>query len=114
FPTLRAELHLELGDTLQRNRQGDRRIQLRRSVACYDTALTMYTRGEMPTNWARLQHNKGVVLHELAGLLTGSEREKMLRDAITCFEEILSIGGHQLAPAIRVSAQNNKAAFLRE
>ncbi len=25
FPTLRAELHLELGDTLQRNRQGDRR-----------------------------------------------------------------------------------------
>ena len=114
FSVLRAELHTELGDTFQRNRRGDRRAQLRRSVACYDTALTMHTREGTPTDWARIQHSRGIALHELAGLLTGSEREQMLRDAIACFEEIVSTGGPHLTPAIRASAQNNRAAFLRE
>ena len=113
-PTLWAELYVKLGDALLRNRMGDRRVQLKRSMACYDTALTVYTREEMPADWARLQHTRGVALHELAGLLTGSEREKILRDAVTCFEEILTIGEHQLGPANRMLAQNNKGAFLRE
>src|SRR5260370_35007879 len=100
-PSTWAALQFALGYALQQNQEGNRKAQLAAAIACYDSALTVYTREEMPTDWARIQHNKGVVLHELAGGLTGLEREKMLRDAITGFGEIRSIEDGQLAPSIK-------------
>ncbi len=109
FPVLWAELHIELGNALRQN-PTDKSVHLVRSIICYDTAATIYTREGMPADWIRIQHYKGTVLHELAGLLSGSGREKMLRGAIACFEEILAVGGHQLTLPIRV----NRGVFLRE
>lgn len=81
-----------------------------RSIICYDTASIIYTREGMPADWIRIQRYKGTVLHELAGLLSGSEREEMLRGAIACFEEILAVGDRQLTLPIRA----NRGVFLRE
>jgi CHAT domain-containing protein/tetratricopeptide (TPR) repeat protein len=109
FPGLWAELHIELGNALRQN-PTDKSVNLMQSITCYDTAAAIYTREGMPTDWTQIQYYKGTALHELAGMLSGSGREKMLRGAIACFEEILAIGDHQLTLPIRV----DRGAFLQE
>lgn len=113
-PMTRAALQFTLGNALQQYQEGDRTHQLRQAIFYYDAALTVYTCEGMPTAWARIQCSKGVALHELAGLLRDSEREKMLRAAIACFVEIPARVSRQLVPAIRVAVQNNRGGFLRE
>ena len=113
FPSLWAELHIELGNALRRNHQGDKRVQLMRAITCFDIALTMYTREETPTDWAKAQQNRGIALSDLVWLLEDTEEQvKALRTAIICYDAVLTVYTHEAAPFDWAEAQNNKATAL--
>jgi len=61
----------------------DRQENLRRAIACYDSALRVRTESDYPLDWSMTQANLGMVLEELAEL-TGDAT--LGRDAIACYE----------------------------
>jgi hypothetical protein len=60
---------------------GDRGDNLKRAVACYETALAAFTEDEFPQDWAAAQNNLGNAYHDLP---TGDRSENLGR-AIECY-----------------------------
>ena len=57
---------------------GDKAENLGKAIACYEAALTVYTKAADPTNWAMTQNNLGVAWSDMP---TGDKAEN-LRKAI--------------------------------
>ena len=47
---------------------GDRGENLRRAIACYESALRVRTEADFPSDWAMTQNNLGLALRELGKL----------------------------------------------
>ncbi len=75
-PDMWAQIQIALGNALMQKSSGDKEAQLTRAVACYDAALTVYTREETLTDWGKTQLNKGVALWYLAGLRAGEAKKR--------------------------------------
>ena len=43
---------------------GDRGENLRRAIACYESALRVYTEADFPSDWAMTQNNLGTAYSE--------------------------------------------------
>ena len=92
-----------LGAELSRSRVGDRLAKLHRAIACYRSALTLYSEAEFPADWATAQNNLGAAYGELA---TGDSDEN-IRRAISCYEAALRVYTETEFPADWARGQNN-------
>lgn len=63
-----ARVQLALGTILSDTPIGDRAANLRRAIACYESALRVYTEADFPSAWAMTQNNLGLALRELGKL----------------------------------------------
>ena len=71
-----------LGIQLNGATLGNPSINVRRSIACFEAALGVFTASDFPSQWANTQNNLGNAYVQLP---TG-DRGENLRHAIDCFE----------------------------
>ena len=70
-----------------------------REAAAYREALTVYTKDQLPQQWAATQTNLGIVLQE-QGTRTGGEAGKaLIRQAMTAYEFALEVRTRDALPA---------------
>ena len=98
-----------------------RAAALRAAIVCFDVVLQMRPRKEAPTSRAMTQNNKSAALRDMAALLgvVGTEQAKMLRvkllrAAIVCCNEALTIYTREEESSNWSAVQNNKGNALRE
>ena len=60
---------------------GNRSLNLRRAIACYEAALRVYTESDFPADWAGTQNNLGIAYSNLPA----GDRGENLRLAIDCY-----------------------------
>src|SRR5665213_668005 len=66
---------------------GDRDGHLRKGIAAYDAAMTVYTRYAFPTSWAWMENNLGIASMKLS---TGDRAQNVTR-AIAAYEGALTV-----------------------
>ena len=85
-----AELQIALGSVYSERPTGDPIANLERAVRCHEAALKIRTRKATPTEWAIIQNNLGTLCAYHADRFPEG-REASLEQAITCFENALSV-----------------------
>ncbi len=113
-PSTWAVLQFALGNALHQHAEGDRKSQLMQAIACYDAALTVYTREHAPANWVAVQQYRRSALCDLAELQEGGERLETLKAIATCCDDILTICTREATPTNWAVAQYHKAEALYE
>ena len=99
-----------LGNAYRGLPTGDRGKNLARAIACYERALTVWTKGAHPVDWAGTQNNLGLAY---AGLPTGDRGENLAR-AIACYEQALTVWTKGAHPVEWATAQHNGAIALAD
>ena len=112
----RGQYLISLGNSLQeagiRTKGADIQNFLRDAVTAYRAALTVYTKGQLPQDWAMTQNNLGNVLRE-QGILTGGEAgANLLAEAVTAYRAALTIYTKEQLPQQWATTQNNLGATL--
>jgi tetratricopeptide (TPR) repeat protein len=92
-----------LGIELGRASLGDRTVNLRGAIDCFQTASRVYTEEGYSHDWAMTQNNLGIAL---ADLPTG-DRDANLRRAIDCYQAALRVYAEQAFPQQWAMTQNN-------
>jgi len=107
-----------LGAVLQelgRRSSGEQNVQyLAQSVAAYRSVLEVYTREQLPQDWAMTQYNLGLVLQELGRRSSGQQSARHLKEAIAAYENALSIFTPEADPYDNERARRNLEAARRE
>ena len=85
---------------------------LRRSVAAYEAALTVYTQSDMQAQWAATQNNLGTALSALGDRLGGEAGAQRLSDAVAAYEAALTVRTQSDMPADWAMTQNNLGVVL--
>jgi tetratricopeptide (TPR) repeat protein len=98
-----ARVQFALGTILSDTLTVDRDENLRRAIACFESALRVYTESDFPANWAVTQNNLGTAYWNLP---TG-DRSENLRRAIACYEAALRVRTESDFPANWAMTQNN-------
>jgi tetratricopeptide (TPR) repeat protein len=81
----------------------NRGTSLQKAIACYESALRIYTEQKFPQYWAGIQNNLG----KAWGGLTTGDRTANLGKAIACCESALRIYTEQKFPRYWARIQNN-------
>jgi tetratricopeptide (TPR) repeat protein len=104
-PRMREEAAalVSLGVELASATLGNRSINLRRAIACYEAALRVYTESDLPAEWAMTRNNLGIACSNLP---TG-DRGENLRRAIACYEAALRVYTQSGFPVAWATTQNN-------
>ena len=90
-----ARTQNNLGTALRElgRRSGDKeqgRKLLQEAVAVYRSALEVYTKADLPQDWARTQNNLGTALKELGKHSDDKEEgDKLLREAVAAYRSAL-------------------------
>jgi predicted ATPase/class 3 adenylate cyclase len=84
---------------------GDRGENLQRAIACFETALQVWTERDFPQDWATTQNNLGAAYAELP-----TNRGDNLRRAIACYEASLRVRAERDLPREWAATQNNLGA----
>jgi hypothetical protein len=87
---------------------------LAQSVAAYRSALEVYTREQLPQDWALTQNNLGLVLYELGKRSSGGQSARYLNEAIASYGNALSIFTPEADPYRNETARRNLEAARRE
>ncbi len=111
-PVTWAALQFASGNAQQQNREGDEKDRLAHAIACYDSALTVYTPERNAANWAAVQQYKRRALCDLAELQDGGELLETLRGLVACCNDILTVCTREATPANWAVALYNKAMAL--
>jgi tetratricopeptide (TPR) repeat protein len=82
---------------------GDRGENLRRAIACYESALRVYTEPDLPQDWAMTQNNLGIAYSDLPS----GDRGENLRRAIASYEAALRVRTERDFPQDWAMTQNN-------
>jgi tetratricopeptide (TPR) repeat protein len=77
------------------------------AVAAYRSALEVYTKADLPQDWAGTQNNLGATLWELGKRSGGEEGRKLLTDAVAAFRSALEIYTKADLPQGWATTQNN-------
>jgi tetratricopeptide (TPR) repeat protein len=89
-----AEALVRLGDAFQELTDIQRPLHLEQAIAAYQAALEVYTREELPLDWAMTQNNLGIALrNRMRG-----ERAANLEGAIAAFQAALEVFRERLPP----------------
>jgi tetratricopeptide (TPR) repeat protein len=70
----------------------------REAVTAYRDALTVYTKDQLPQQWAATQNNLGVVLGNQGTRTDGEAGKQLIRQAITAYELALQIRTRDALP----------------
>jgi tetratricopeptide (TPR) repeat protein len=84
------------------------------AVAAYRKALEVYTREELPQNWAGTQNNLGNLLQEQGIRTGGAEGTKLLGEAVAAYRKALEVYTREELPQGWTGTQNNLGNALRE
>ena len=88
---------------------------LEQSVAAYRAALEVYTREQLPQDWAMTQNNLGNVLMDLGERASGEQGAQYLQQSVEAIENALSIFTPEAAPyqnsLARANLEKAKAAL---
>ena len=87
---------------------GDQETNLRRAIAAYEAALTVYGRTTHPVQWAGAQNNLANAWSDLPG---GQRGENLLR-AIAAYESALDVYTSEAHPVQWAGAQYNLSIAL--
>jgi tetratricopeptide (TPR) repeat protein len=71
---------------------------LEQAVAAYRAALEVYTREQLPQDWATTQNNLGMALSDLGERASGEQGAQYLKQSVEALENALSIFTPQAAP----------------
>ncbi len=85
---------------------------LHESIACYDAALTVYTRDSSPTDWAATLSYRGNALLDLSELAQPPQEES-LNEAITCYDAALTVYALESAPTDWAAIKGSKGNVLK-
>jgi tetratricopeptide (TPR) repeat protein len=103
----------ELGRRSSGGEEG--RKLLEEAVAAYRSALEVYTKADLPQDWARTQNNLGLALWELGRRSSGGEEgRKLLEDAVAAYRSALEVYTKADLPQGWARTQNNLGLALRE
>jgi tetratricopeptide (TPR) repeat protein len=83
------------------------------AVAAYREALAVYTRADMPADWAMTQNNLGNALSIQGRRTGGAEGLRLLGDAVAVYREALAVRTRADRPADWAMTQNNLGIALR-
>jgi predicted ATPase len=98
-----------LGNAYRNLPSGDRGDNLKRAIACYETALRVRTERDFPQNWATTQNNLATTYSDLPS----GDRGDNLERAIACYEA--AVQGYQAVGAVNYAqAVREQIAKLRE
>ena len=82
------------------------------SVAVYRAALTIYTREQLPQDWAMMQNNLANVLREQGIRTDGEAGTRLLAEAVQAYREALTVYTKAELPQQWATTQNNLGATL--
>ncbi len=119
FPQDLARTQNSLGIALQElwRRSGDKeesRRLLEEAVAAYRSALEVWTKADMPQDWARTQNNLGAALQELGRRSGDKEGYKLLEDAVAAYRSALEVWTKADMPQDWAVIQDNLGMALQE
>ena len=77
------------------------------SVAAFRAALEVFTREQLPQQWAMTQNNLGAVLRDLGERASEEQRAQYLRQSVEAIENALSIFTPEAAPYQNSLARDN-------
>jgi tetratricopeptide (TPR) repeat protein len=83
-------------------------------VNAYRNALEVYTRAQLPQNWAAAQENLGMALWDLARRSDGPQAAAYLEQAAGAFRNALEVYTRQQLPQDWAMTQNNLGFTLRD
>src|SRR5579863_4429243 len=113
-PATWAILQFAYGNALQESQEGDKKTRLQRAVACYDAALTVYTREYAAAQFAAVQQYKRSALSDLVELQQGADRLETLEALVACCNAILTVCTRETTPTNWAIAFYHKAVALYE
>ena len=91
--------------------EGQRRLS--EAVEAYRQALTVYTRDDLPQEWATTQNNLGGALWALGQRLGGPEGLRRLNEAVEAYRQALTVRTRDDLPQDWALTQNNLGTALR-
>ena len=87
--------------------------RLSEAVEAYRQALTVYTRDDLPQDWAWTQNNLGVALWGLGVRLGGPEGLRRLSEAVAAYRQALTVYTRDDLPQLWARTQHNLGQALR-
>jgi tetratricopeptide (TPR) repeat protein len=82
---------------------------LAEAVAAYRQALEVYTREQLPQQWATTQNNLGNALAEQGVRTSGEAGARLLAEAATAYRQALDVRTREVLPPQWAQTQNNLA-----
>ena len=112
----RGHYLMSLGISLQeagiRTKGEDSQKFLRKSVAAYRDALTVYTKEQLPQDWAMTQNNLGNVLGNQGTRTSGEAGTRLLAKAVQAYRDALTVRTKEQLPQDWATTQNNLGNVL--
>jgi tetratricopeptide (TPR) repeat protein len=112
----RGQYLVSLGISLQeagiRTKGADTQKVLRKSVAAYRDALTVYTKEQFPQDWAMTQNNLGNVLGNQGTRTGGEAGTRLLAEAVQAYRDALTVYTKEQFPQDWAMTQNNLGNVL--
>ncbi len=87
---------------------------LRDAVTAYRTALTIWTKEQLPQQWAASQNNLGNILQQQGTRTSGEAGTGLLAEAVEAYRDALTVRTKELLPQDWAMTQNNLGNVLRE
>jgi tetratricopeptide (TPR) repeat protein len=81
-------------------------------VAAYRSALEVYSKADLPQDWARIQYNLGAALQDLGTCSGAEEGRKLLADAIAAYRSALEVYSKNNQAPAWVDTQNALSSAL--
>jgi tetratricopeptide (TPR) repeat protein len=83
------------------------------AVAAYRQALEVYTRGQLPQDWAMTQYNLGNALGDLAERTEGPRSAELLTGAVAAYRQALEVYTRDRLPQQWAAIQSNLRITLK-
>ena len=82
------------------------------AVTAYRVALTVYTKAQLPLQWAMIQNNLGIVLREQGIRVGGEAGTRLLAESVAAYREALTVSTKAQFPQQWAGTQNNLGVVL--
>jgi tetratricopeptide (TPR) repeat protein len=82
---------------------------LAEAVAAHRQALEVYTREQLPQQWAMTQNNLGTALREQGLHAQGEAGTRLLAEAVTAYRQALEVFSREILPLQWAQTHNNLA-----